>query len=193
MPDSAVSTPSATAYDLADLQFLVVDDNPNMLRLLETMLRGLGISRIDCQGNAKKALKPGILDGVDIIICDWLLEPITCMEYVRRVRARNPERICFVPIIQLSGFTQQSHVEQSRDAGITEFLSLPVSPKLLYERIVYAIEQPRSFIDSSDYFGPDRRRRADENYAGEERRLHIPDAVEMTGEEGPRPKLEFAG
>ena len=32
------------------------------------------------------------------------------------------------------------------------------------------IERPRPFVRSKSYFGPDRRRRVDENYRGEERR-----------------------
>lgn len=115
------------------------------------------------------------------------------MKYVRQIRALKPDQICFVPIIQLSGFAQHSHVEQARDAGITEFLRLPVSPKLLYERIVYSIEHPRPFIDSPDYFGPDRRRRTEQNYPGDERRLHVPEIVEMSGEEMTDPKLVDAG
>lgn len=177
------------AYDLKELRFLLVDDNPHMLRLLVKMLRGLGITHIEKHEDANIALKPEILAGVDIIICDWLLESLSSMDFVRQVRACKPDQICFVPIIQMSGFTQRTDVELSRDAGITEFLTLPVSPKLLYERIVYAIEHPRSFIDSSDYFGPERRRRSDGNYIGENRRLLVPNTVELSGEEGPMPDL----
>lgn len=187
------SAPAAAAYDFKELRILLVDDNPHMLRLLVTMLRGLGVTRIQSQGDAKIALKPDVLDSTDIVICDWLLEPTSSMVFVRKVRARQPDPICFVPIIQLSGFTQRSDVELSRDAGITEFLSLPISPKLLYERIVYAIEQPRPFIDNTDYFGPDRRRRTEEHYVGENKRLVVPNVVELSGEEGPLPKLAEAG
>ena len=183
------SMPTAAAYDFRNLRILVVDDNPHMLRLLSSMLKGLGVTRIQSHKDAEVALKPGVLDEADIIICDWLLEPMSSRGFVRKVRARQPDPICFVPIIQLSGFTQRSDVERSRDAGITEFLSLPVSPKLLYERIVYTIERPRPFIDSPDYFGPDRRRRTEENYVGKDKRLVAPNVVDLSSEEGPMPNL----
>ncbi len=187
------SVPGAAAYDFKELRILLVDDNPHMLRLLVTMLKGLGVTRILSHKDAEFALKPGVLDGVDIIICDWLLESMSSMEYVRRVRARKPDPICFVPIIQMSGFTQRSDVELSRDAGITEFLSLPVSPKLLYERIVHVIERPRPFIDGADYFGPERRRRTEERYIGGDKRLVAPNTVELSGEDGPMPDLAETG
>ena len=187
------SVPTAAAYDFKELRVLMVDDNPHMLKLLGTMLKGLGVTRVLSHEDARIALKPEVLEGIDIIICDWLLEPMSSMEFVRQVRARKPDQICFVPIIQMSGFTQRSDVELSRDAGITEFLSLPVSPKLLYERIVHVIERPRPFVDGADYFGPERRRRTEEHYIGGDKRLVAPNTVELSGEDGPMPDLAETG
>lgn len=174
-------TVPGTAYDLGKLRFLVVDENPHMLRLLESMLRGLGVSRIMAMRDAEAALDPANIDGVDIVLSDWMLAPISSEEFVRRIRARKPDQISFVPIIQMSGSTRISDVERLRDAGVTEFIGLPVSPKLLYERIVHTIEHPRPFIDAPDYFGPDRRRKTKGTYSGKNRRLNQPAPVDLTG------------
>ena len=174
-------TAPGAAYDLGKLWFLVVDENPHMLRLLESMLRGLGVSRIIAMRDAEAALDPENIGGIDIVLSDWMLAPISSEEFVRRIRARKPDHICFVPIIQMSGSTRISDVERLRDAGVTEFIGLPVSPKLLYERIVYTIEHPRPFIESPGYFGPDRRRKAKGTYSGKDRRLNLPDPVDMSG------------
>ena len=59
----------------------------------------------------------------------------------------------------------------ARDFGITEFLSKPVSAKALHARLVALVERPRPFVRvGRDYFGPDRRRAANESYSGAERR-----------------------
>ena len=59
----------------------------------------------------------------------------------------------------------------ARDAGITEFLAKPVSSKALYQRIVSVIANPRPFIKTKTYFGPDRRRNINPGaYTGPERR-----------------------
>ena len=47
----------------------------------------------------------------------------------------------------------------ARDLGMTEFLAKPFSPKLIYLRLRIIAEQPRSFVRTGDFFGPDRRRR----------------------------------
>lgn len=174
-------TVPGAAYDLGKLWFLVVDENPHMLRLLESMLRGLGVTRISAMRDAEAALVPENIGGVDIVLSDWMLAPISSEEFVRRIRARKPDQISFVPIIQMSGSTRISDVERLRDAGVTEFIGLPVSPKLLYERIVYAIEHPRPFIDAPGYFGPDRRRKTRKTYSGKDRRLNLPDPVDLSG------------
>ena len=58
----------------------------------------------------------------------------------------------------LTGHTEKARVTAARDAGITEFLAKPISAKALYQRIVNVVANPRPFIKTKTYFGPDRRR-----------------------------------
>jgi hypothetical protein len=61
-------------------------------------------------------------------------------------------------------------VIKARDAGVTEFLAKPISAKALYNRILHIILNPRPFIKTETYFGPDRRRNVNAKYSGPERR-----------------------
>jgi DNA-binding NtrC family response regulator len=70
----------------------------------------------------------------------------------------------------LTGHSEKKRVVSARDAGITEFLAKPISAKGLYQRIVNAVANPRPFIKTKTYFGPDRRRNVNPNYVGTERR-----------------------
>ena len=54
-------------------------------------------------------------------------------------------------------------------APLTQF-SKPVSARKLYARILSIIDQPRTFIKSPRYTGPDRRRNRSSGYTGPERR-----------------------
>jgi DNA-binding response OmpR family regulator len=76
----------------------------------------------------------------------------------------------FAPIIMLTGHTEKTRVAAARDAGATEFLAKPISAKALYQRILNVVANPRPFIKTKTYFGPDRRRNPNGNYAGPERR-----------------------
>ena len=70
----------------------------------------------------------------------------------------------------VTGHTEKARVTAARDAGITEFLAKPISAKALYHRIVNVVANPRPFIKTKTYFGPDRRRNVNPNYIGPERR-----------------------
>src|SRR2546423_87136 len=76
----------------------------------------------------------------------------------RHIRSSPDSPDPFAPIVMLSGHTEKARVMQARDAGITEFMAKPVSARSLYARIVSIIENPRPFVRTKDYFGPDRRR-----------------------------------
>jgi hypothetical protein len=70
----------------------------------------------------------------------------------------------------LSGHSEKRRVMEARDAGVTEFLAKPIAAKALYERILSVVLSPRPFIQTKNYFGPDRRRNVNSNYQGPERR-----------------------
>jgi DNA-binding response OmpR family regulator len=76
----------------------------------------------------------------------------------------------YVPIIMVTGHSERKRVTTARDAGVTEFITKPISATSLYRRILNVIANPRPFIKTDTYFGPDRRRFTNPNYIGPERR-----------------------
>jgi response regulator RpfG family c-di-GMP phosphodiesterase len=70
----------------------------------------------------------------------------------------------------LTAYAERSKVEAARDSGVTEFCAKPVTTTELYKKVCAVINTPRSFVRTSVYFGPDRRRRKDDTFKGKERR-----------------------
>jgi DNA-binding NtrC family response regulator len=70
----------------------------------------------------------------------------------------------------VTGYSAMPRVAEARDTGATEFLVKPFSANDLAKRIAHVINKPRDFIDSNEYFGPDRRRRKADDYIGPLRR-----------------------
>ena len=56
---------------------------------------------------------------------------------------------------------------------MTEFCCKPVTAVELYRKVASVINAPRPFVRTSNYFGPDRRRRDNETYRGPERRKKV--------------------
>lgn len=157
-------------YDFSALSFLIIDDNNYMLSIIKTLLKGFGVHRIHEASDAAEAFEEFQNTQTDVIIVDYSLETLDGIEFSQLVRNANDTPNPYVPIIMLTAHSERARVEEARDAGITEFLRKPICAADLYRRIIEVIERPRPFVRSKSYFGPDRRRRIDENYRGEERR-----------------------
>ena len=157
-------------YNLSRLNFLIVDDNKHMLALVKGILHALGVKNVLEAVDGADAFKELRHFPADVIISDWNMSPLDGMDFVRMVRTGSDSPNPFVPIIMLTGYTEMNRVTEARDSGVHEFLAKPISAKKLYGRIKSIIEHPRSFVRVGLYFGPDRRRRANPNYNGAERR-----------------------
>src|SRR3546814_14910570 len=80
-----------------------------------------------------------------------------------------------VPILTLSCRRVPSSVLlwTAPAAGVTEFLVKPFSAKTMARRITVVVENPRQFVRTDEFFGPDRRRHVISNYTGQERRKEL--------------------
>lgn len=158
---------------LERLKILVVDDNPHMVNIIKTILRGFEVKDFYDANNAADAFNLTRTIPFDLIITDFAMDPINGCDFTRLIRTAEDSPNHFVPIIMLTAYAEKSKVEAARDAGVTEFCAKPVTATELYRKVCAVINTPRSFIRTSVYFGPDRRRRKDEAYGGEERRENL--------------------
>jgi DNA-binding response OmpR family regulator len=106
----------------------------------------------------------------DIVLTDWAMPIFDGLELAQMIRQPGANANPYVPIIMLTGHSEKKRVVAARDAGITEFMAKPISAKSLYQRILNVVVNPRPFIKTKTYFGPDRRRNVTTNYVGPERR-----------------------
>ena len=146
--------------DLSDLRILIVDDYPPMRAILKVMLKALGVRDISEANDGLAAIDEMNGFHADIVIADYRMVPMDGVELTLRIRDGAAGIDPFTPVIMVSGHSEKSRIYQARDAGVTEFLVKPISATFLYYRLRAVIENPRPFIRSPDFFGPDRRRRA---------------------------------
>src|SRR6185437_2756567 len=152
------------------LKVLIVEDNQHMRALLRSLLNAIGIRDVAEASNGASALDALRERKCDLILSDLAMQPMDGLEFTRKVRSGNQSPNPFVPIIMITGHTEKHRVEAARDAGITEFLAKPITAQMLFSRIAEIIERPRAFVRCESYFGPDRRRKTIESYAGPWRR-----------------------
>ena len=98
------------------------------------------------------------------------MDTLDGIEFARMVRTADDTPNPYVPIVMLSAYSERYRVTDARDVGITEFLRKPICAQDLHQRIIQVIENPRPFIRTPRFFGPDRRRSISTTFKGEERR-----------------------
>jgi two-component system, chemotaxis family, chemotaxis protein CheY len=157
-------------YSLNTVKILIVDDMQPMLTLCKAILATFGFKNVYTAQSGAEAIESIIRLDPDLIVTDWMMEPMDGLAMTREIR-RNPQiSNPYVPIIMMTGFSSKFRVENARDSGITEFLVKPFTARDLYNRIVQIIEKPRQFVDTGVFFGPDRRRKLIQDYVGPKRR-----------------------
>lgn len=168
-------------YALDRMTVLVAEDNEHVLGLIKLTLRTFGVREVLLAEDGSDSFRLLKSKDVDLVITDFEMQPLGGLELLDLIRqspdSPNPQ----LPVIVVTGHTALEQITLARDHGATEILAKPFTPAGIRQRLLMAIDQPRPFINIADYFGPDRRRRMDLEYAGEERRRHTPAEIFATG------------
>ena len=175
------------AFDFAPLRVLIVEDHDFTRVLIREVLENLGCapSNIFEAEDGTAGLSMLQENRVHLVICDWQMEPMDGLTFVRTLRDPEKSRDPFIPVIHCSTYTERDLIERARDMGVTEVMTKPITVKAIEEKVRSTIQQPRPFVDSSQYFGPDRRRRDGDAYPNDrrKRRRTVVKTVEETDTE----------
>ena len=157
-------------YNLEHLAVLLVDDSRHIRSLVKSVLHSLGVRGVLEAADGAAAFEVLKTMPVDVVLCDWNMDPLDGLDFTRLVRTAEDSPNPFLPIILLTGHSELRHVMEARDCGVNEFLAKPISATAVYGRIRAVIEQPRNFVRTNRFFGPDRRRQQSDKIPGPEQR-----------------------
>jgi CheY-like chemotaxis protein len=136
---------------------LLVESDRHSLALLAELLRRFGLETqiaVETGAEARAYIERA---AVDLCFCEWSLTDMEGAEFVRWMRRSAPGPARFIPIIVLTGYSQMDAVVAARDAGASFVIKKPLSPQIIYDRLAWAAQSTRKFIESDSYVGPDRR------------------------------------
>jgi two-component system chemotaxis response regulator CheY len=129
---------------LEDLCVMVVEDDSFTRSLIKTVLRNMGVRTIHEADSATLALEMLATAAIDVIVSDIQMSPIDGLQFLRHLRAgTRPAGVVppqappsQIPVIFLTAHAQVKLVEQARAAGVSAFLTKPIRPTLLRERLL---------------------------------------------------------
>jgi two-component system chemotaxis response regulator CheY len=105
------------------LSVLIVEDDIDMARLIEALLRDMGASRIERARNGRQAINylRKNLDIYDLIISDWEMPEVSGIELLRELRKRRPQ----LPFLMLTANRGSAEILAAKDARVTAYMSKP--------------------------------------------------------------------
>lgn len=164
----------AKRYQFQHTNILLVDPDRYIAQAIMQNLRVLGFTRVTHVGQAQQASKVLETMPINFMVTEWELPDKSGIDMVHEIRTSHTSPNRLLPIIMLTGRGELPDVRKSRDTGITEFVVKPFSPQTLYSRIEQMVDNPRGFVLSENYTGPERRRRVEPPYGVGERRNVVP-------------------
>ena len=119
------------------LQLVIVDDDPSMVQLLETVAVSHLALEVDTVGFTSSVDAARWIEehSVDLLFSDLLMPDIDGLELVRRAKRRNS----WVQAVVLTGHSSWPRVEQANDAEACEFLLKPLD----LDEFVAVLDQAR--------------------------------------------------
>jgi DNA-binding response OmpR family regulator len=119
---------------------LVVDDEPNLLRLVEYALAAAG-HEVLAATTGQAALDVVINRHIDLVILDVMLPDVSGVEICRQLR-RQPATID-LPVIMLSARMQTPDKIHALEAGADEYLVKPIDTDELVARVIALLARTR--------------------------------------------------
>ena len=135
-PAPALNAPAPMKkVDLQGLRVLVADDNMTNRRILDGMLRGLGL-RVTMANDGRAALDAFRPGGYDILLLDIAMPDLDGIEALRRIRVcERAAGVASVPAIAVTANAMQHQVAEYLDAGFAGHVAKPFRKVALAEAI----------------------------------------------------------
>lgn len=152
-------------YNLSKLSILLLERNFLMRKMLADVFDSFGVASVQSTGDPEAAFDLFKAVPVDIVMSDWSPD-LDGMAFLKRLRTDPDSPNPFVPVIISTVNTKNRRIYTTWDMGNTEYLSKPVSGKIIYSRIVSMIGHGRPFINAGGFVGTDRRRHGNESHFG---------------------------
>lgn len=126
-------------------KILIVEDNPQNMRLIEMTLRARSYVLLTAN-DGEKALDVAVREHPDLIIMDIQLPKISGYDVTKKMR--QMPKFINTPIIALTAYAMEGDKEKFIEAGCDAYLSKPIDTRELPELIANILGSRR---DSNKY------------------------------------------
>lgn len=119
---------------LKRIKILVVDDMDSMLGLISATLKTLGVAKVVTEYNGLNAWNTINKGHIDLIISDWDMPQMNGLELLKLVKESDTYK--HLPFLLLTASTEKQRVLEAVEAGVSDYLAKPFTPKELEYRVI---------------------------------------------------------
>jgi len=116
----------------AKVKVLVADDNPVNQKLVKILLQKIGCEA-EIVSNGKEAVEKAMANEYDVCLMDMHMPVMNGIEATKKIRKKGNSTL---PIIALTAAAVKEGKEQCLKAGMNDFLTQPVQPNKLKQKIM---------------------------------------------------------
>lgn len=120
-----------------DLHILVVEDFSSMRRILVTLLKELGYTKVSEAEDGEKALKilreKDALAPVDFVITDWNMPVMDGLELLKTIRATDDLKD--LPVLIVTAESKKENIIAAAQAGADGYIVKPFNEATLKEKL----------------------------------------------------------
>ena len=172
--------------NLSKATVLLLQNNQAELDIMGQVFIGFGVRAIrKCLtlAEADDCIRSGVV--FDLLIVDCDMPGGAGFDFVSRVRRMEDSDNRLAPIMLVSGHTIPSSIARARDCGANFVVAKPITPKVMFDRVMWLAREERQFVVSDSYAGPDRRHKTFGPPAGTKGRRHDDVSAKLGKASGP--------
>ncbi|NQV55639.1 MAG: response regulator [Rhodospirillales bacterium] len=132
--------------DTSRIRILVVDDEPEVLRLVGSVLRGMGINDVKQAADGEEALSIVLAQSrrIDLIICDWSMPKLSGLDLLQEIRGNN----LTIPFLMITGNADEEAVRSAKGYGVSAYIAKPFSIGDLERKVLRLLKREK--VQKSD-------------------------------------------
>lgn len=126
---------------------LIADDSEASRKLLSKMLEEYGVRTLEAEHGAAVCKQLESINVCDAVLMDLYMPGLDGLEATRQIR-RQPNRYQSIPIILITGETNDANITQAREVGVTDYITKPIEINLLLEKLLDVCTEKQTYADT---------------------------------------------
>jgi DNA-binding response OmpR family regulator len=151
---------SESRLNLSKANVLLLQNNQAELDILGQVFIGFGVKAIRKCATVEEAEDAVSRDTFDLIIADGDLPDNAAYDFLSGLRRGGDGDNRLAPMLLICGHTPASTIKRARDSGANLVIAKPITPKVMFDRVMWLAREERKFVVSDGYVGPDRRHKS---------------------------------